>query len=149
VKWPIRVHWVHRMRVLLHPTDKDATILLGASEGGLGGQDAAGGFPASGRNAYPSGPNAFFADEVQTYLLHKPTSLLPDHSHRLPRMRLVQTYRLHKSTSLLPHSSDRLRRGMFLLRVRMYLFNLVMILCTHKWYMIQVHWIITLRWCKC
>jgi len=28
----------------------------------LGGQDAPGGFPASGRNAYPSGANAFFAD---------------------------------------------------------------------------------------
>jgi len=34
----------------------------GPSEGGLGGQDAAGGFPASRRNAYPSGANAFFAD---------------------------------------------------------------------------------------
>jgi len=149
VKWPIRVHWVDRMRVLLHPTDKDATILLGPSEGVLGGQDAPSGFPASGRNAYPSEANAFFADVVQTYLLHKSTSLLPDHSHRLPRMRLVQTYRLHQPRSLLPESSDRLRWGMFLLRVRTYLFNLVMILCTHKWYMIQVHWIITLCRCKC
>jgi len=50
------------MRVVLHPTDKDATMLLRPSEGGLGGQDAPGGFPASGRNAYPSGANAFFAD---------------------------------------------------------------------------------------
>ena len=37
--------------------------MLGPSEGGLGGQDAPDGFPASGRNAYPSGANAFFADE--------------------------------------------------------------------------------------
>ena len=36
--------------------------MLGPSEGGLGGQDAPDGFPASGRNAYPSGANAFFAD---------------------------------------------------------------------------------------
>jgi len=36
--------------------------VLGPSEGGLGGQDAPDGFPASGRNAYPSGANAFFAD---------------------------------------------------------------------------------------
>jgi len=31
----------------------------------------------------------------------------------------------------------------------MYLFNLVMILRTHKWYVIQVHLIMTLRPCKC
>jgi len=37
--------------------------VLGLSEGGLGGQDAPDGFPASGRNAYPPGANAFFADE--------------------------------------------------------------------------------------
>ena len=36
--------------------------MLGPSEGGLGGQDAPDRFPASGRNAYPSGANAFFAD---------------------------------------------------------------------------------------
>ena len=36
--------------------------MLGPSEGGLGGQDAPDGFPASGRNAYPSGANTFFAD---------------------------------------------------------------------------------------
>jgi len=36
--------------------------VLGPSEGGLGGQDAPDGFPASGGNAYPSGANAFFAD---------------------------------------------------------------------------------------
>ena len=36
--------------------------MLGPSEGGLGGQDAPDGFPASGPNAYPSGANAFFAD---------------------------------------------------------------------------------------
>jgi len=36
--------------------------VLGPSEGGLGGQDAPDGFPASGRNAYPPGANTFFAD---------------------------------------------------------------------------------------
>ena len=36
--------------------------MLGPSEGALGGQDAPDGFPASGRNAYPSGAKAFFAD---------------------------------------------------------------------------------------
>jgi len=36
--------------------------VLGPSEGGLGGPDAPDGFPASGRNAYPSGANTFFAD---------------------------------------------------------------------------------------
>jgi len=30
--------------------------------GALGGQDGPERFPASGRNAYPSGANAFFAD---------------------------------------------------------------------------------------
>ena len=38
--------------------------MLGPSEGGLGGQDAPDGFPASGRNDYPSGANAFFADVI-------------------------------------------------------------------------------------
>jgi len=38
---------------------------------------------------------------------------------------------------------------MFLQRVRMYLFHLVMILRTHTWYMIQVHRIMTLRQRKC
>jgi len=43
--------------------------VLGPSEGGLGGQDAPDGFPASRRNAYPSEANAFFADVVSiTYL---------------------------------------------------------------------------------
>ena len=64
-------------------------------------------------------------------------------------MRLVQTYGLHRSTWLLPDSSDRLPRVIFLLRVRMYLFNVVMILRTHKWYVIQVHRIMTLRQRKC
>jgi len=36
--------------------------VLGPSEGGLGGQDAPDGFPASGRNADLSGATAFFAD---------------------------------------------------------------------------------------
>jgi len=36
--------------------------VLRPSEGGLGGQDAPDGFPASGRNAYPSRANTFFAD---------------------------------------------------------------------------------------
>ena len=38
--------------------------MLGPSEGGLGGLDAPDGFPASGRNAYPSGANAFFSAVV-------------------------------------------------------------------------------------
>ena len=54
MKRTIQAHWADRMRVVLHPTDEDATIVLGPSEGGLGGQDAPDGFPASGRNAYPS-----------------------------------------------------------------------------------------------
>jgi len=36
--------------------------VLGPSDGGLGGQDAPDGFPASGCNAYPSRAKAFFAD---------------------------------------------------------------------------------------
>ena len=43
--------------------------MLGPSEGGLGGQDAPDGFPASGRNAYPSGANTFFADVGGTKFL--------------------------------------------------------------------------------
>jgi len=39
--------------------------VLGPSEGGLGGLDAPDGFPASGRNAYPSGANPFFADGLR------------------------------------------------------------------------------------
>ena len=50
------------MRVVLNPTDQDATILLGPSEGALGGQDAPGRFHACGRKAYPSRANAFCAD---------------------------------------------------------------------------------------
>jgi len=42
--------------------------VLGPSEGRLGEQDAPAGFPASGRNAYPSGSNSFFADVVQKVL---------------------------------------------------------------------------------
>jgi len=86
---------------------------------------------------------------VQTYRLHKSTSLLPDNLDRLLRVRLVQTCRLHNSTSLLPDNSDRLPRVICLRRDRMYLFNLVMILRTHKWYVIQVHRIMTLRRRKC
>ena len=37
--------------------------MLGPPEGGLSGLDAPDGFPASGPNTYPSGANAFFADE--------------------------------------------------------------------------------------
>lgn len=44
---------------MLHPTDLDATILLGPSDGGLGGQDDLDGFPASERNAYLSKTKAF------------------------------------------------------------------------------------------
>jgi len=47
---------------------------------------------------------------VQAYLLHKSTSLLPDHADRLLRVRLVQTYRLHRPTSVLLDNSDRLHR---------------------------------------
>jgi len=43
--------------------------VLGPSEGGLGGQDAPDGCPVSGRNAYPSGANAFFADVAQGFCL--------------------------------------------------------------------------------
>ena len=66
MKWTIQVHWADRMRVVLHTTDSDATILLGPSEGGLGGLDTPDGFPASGRNASPSGAHAFFADVYKT-----------------------------------------------------------------------------------
>ena len=54
MKWTIQVHWADRMRVVLHPTDWDATIVLGPSESGLGGQDALGGFRVS--NAMPIRP---------------------------------------------------------------------------------------------
>jgi len=92
--------------------------------------------------------------------LHGSTSLLPDDWDTLPRVRLLQMSLLPDNserlpwvwlvqTSLLPDSSDRLPWVMFLQWVRMYLFNLVMILCTHKWYMIVVHQIMTLRQCKC
>ena len=70
MKWTIQVHRADWMRVVLHPTDKDATIVLGPSEGGLGGQDAPDGFPASGRNAYPPGANTFFADVPKPDILH-------------------------------------------------------------------------------
>ena len=48
--------------------------MLGPSEGGLGGQDAPVGFPASGRNAYLSGANAFFADvgKLQGFVDNRP-----------------------------------------------------------------------------
>jgi len=47
--------------------------VLGPSEGGLGGQDAPDGFPASGCNAYPSGANAFFADaSTKVWITFKP-----------------------------------------------------------------------------
>jgi len=86
---------------------------------------------------------------VQTYQLHKSTSLLADNWDRLLRVQLVQTYRRHRSTSPPPDNSDRLPRVMFLRRVRMYLFNLIMILRTHNWYVIQVHRIMTLCRRKC
>ena len=53
------MHWADRMRVVLHPTDSNATIVLGPSEGGLGGQDAPDGYPACGPNAYSSGETLF------------------------------------------------------------------------------------------
>jgi len=83
------------------------------------------------------------------YRLQKSTSLLTANSDRLLRVRLVQTYRLHRSTSPPPDTSDRLPRVMFLRRVRMYLFNLVMILRTHKWSVIQVQRIMTQGRRKC
>jgi len=43
--------------------------VLGSCEGGLGGHDALDRFPAFGRNACQSGPNAFFADEVSELYL--------------------------------------------------------------------------------
>ena len=43
------MHWADRMRVVLHPMNYDATILLGPSEGGQGGKDAPDGFPVYGR----------------------------------------------------------------------------------------------------
>jgi len=51
--------------------------VLGPSEGGLGGQDAPDRFPAPGRNAYPSGANAFFADvlpHMSTIIMRYPRS---------------------------------------------------------------------------
>ena len=69
------MHWADRIRVVLHPTDWDATIVLGPSEGGLGGEDALDGVPASRRNAYPSGAHAFFADATEiSALAHKDQS---------------------------------------------------------------------------
>jgi len=104
---------------------------------------------------------------VQTYRLPRSTLWLPDNldrllrvwlvqtsrmlgnSDRLLRVRLVQMHLLHRSTSLLPDNSDRLPRVIFLRQVRMYLFNLLLIPRTHKWYLIQVHWIMTLHRRKC
>jgi len=43
--------------------------VLGPSEGGLGGQDAPDAFPASGRNAYLSRDNPFFADGSEAQIL--------------------------------------------------------------------------------
>ena len=60
-----------------------------------------------------------------------------------PQVRWVQTYVLHKSTSLLPDSSDRLRQVMFLRWVRMSMLNLLIIVPTHTWYMIQVQLVMT------
>jgi len=40
--------------------------VLGPTEGGLGGLNAPDGFHASGRNAYPSRANAFFANVQET-----------------------------------------------------------------------------------
>ena len=76
---------------------------------------------------------------VQWYLLHKSTSLLPDTSNRLRPLRLVQTDLLRKSMSQLPDSLVRLPWVMFLPWVPLFLFILVMNLCTHKLYMIEVH----------
>ena len=53
------MHWADRMRVVFHPIDSDATILLGTSLGGLGGEAGPDQFPASWHNAYPSGVMLF------------------------------------------------------------------------------------------
>jgi len=50
----IRMHQADRMWVGLHPTDWDAMVVLGPSEGGLRGPDKLDAFPASGHNAYSS-----------------------------------------------------------------------------------------------
>ena len=44
------------------PNGLGSNHCAGPSEAGLGGQDAPDGFCASGRNAYPPGAKAFFAD---------------------------------------------------------------------------------------
>ena len=74
MKWTIQGHWADTMRVVLHPTDYDATIVLGPSAGGLGGQDALDGFPALRRNPYPSGANTFFTDILQERRIMKQAS---------------------------------------------------------------------------
>jgi len=56
------------MRVVLHPKDYDANILLGPFEGALGRQDAQGQFLTSGRNAYPCGGKTPFADALPRFM---------------------------------------------------------------------------------
>jgi len=51
--------------------------VLGPSEGELGGQDSPDGFPASGRNAYPPGASAFFADAAVGARTRVHTGLFP------------------------------------------------------------------------
>ena len=58
--------------------------MLGPSEGGLGGQDALDGFPASGRNAYPFRARAFFAGGHQlrsSQRYRNRGKLFPSHAH--------------------------------------------------------------------
>ena len=66
--------------------------MLGPSEGGLGGQDDPDGFPASGRNAYPSGAKAFFADgsrRSEESLVKEPLFALAIHANAAVRGLLV------------------------------------------------------------
>ena len=104
---------------------------------------------------------------VQTYQMAKSMSLLREKSDRLLWVLVVQRSlgvdtsdwillvlqvhmaRQYKSTSLLPHSSDSLPNVVLLQQVPMYLFNLVIILHTGNWYVIQVHRIITVPRRKC
>jgi len=54
--------------------------VLGPSEGGLGGQGATDGFAGSGRNAYPSGAKASFADVACLLVVASLFALLPSTS---------------------------------------------------------------------
>ena len=63
------MHWADSMRVVLHQTDYNSTIVLGPSEGGRGGQDTPDGLGVSGRNRNWFGANAFVADRGESYTI--------------------------------------------------------------------------------